>query len=165
MLSRFFIDRPILASVPSIVITIAGLVAVFKLPIAQYPEIAPPNVQVTCNYPGANAQVLNDTVAAPIEQQVSGVENMLYMSSQSNNDGSYTLTVTFKLGTDLNMAQVLVQNRVALALPMLPDVVKQTGVTTKKSSPSLMLVVNLVCARRPLRPALPEQLCHDPDPR
>jgi multidrug efflux pump len=143
MLVRFFIDRPILASVPSIIITLAGLVAVFALPIAQYPEITPPTVQVSCVYPGANAQVLNDTVAAPIEQQVTGVEKMLYMSSQCNNDGTYTLTVTFKLGTDLNMAQVLVQNRVALATPLLPDVVQQLGVTTKKCSPSLLLVVNL----------------------
>jgi multidrug efflux pump len=143
MFARFFIDRPILASVPSIVITLVGLVAVFTLPIAQYPEITPPTVQVSCIYPGANAQVLNETVAAPIEQQVNGVEKMLYMSSQCNNDGTYTLTVTFKLGTDLNMAQVLVQNRVSLALPVLPDVVQQLGVTTKKCSPSLLLVVNL----------------------
>ena len=144
MFSRFFIDRPILASVPSILITLLGLVAVFTLPIAQYPEITPPTVQVSCNYPGANAQVVADTVAAPIEQQVNGVEDMLYMSSQCANDGSYTLTVTFKVGTNLNMAQVLVQNRVALALPMLPDVVKQVGVTVKKRSPDLMFIINLI---------------------
>ncbi|MCE5268128.1 MAG: efflux RND transporter permease subunit [Planctomycetaceae bacterium] len=144
MFSRFFIDRPIFASVLSIVITIAGLVALFVLPIAQYPEIAPPTVQVACIYPGASAKVVADTVAAPIEQQVNGVENMLYMSSQCTSDGAYSLTITFKLGTDLDMAQVLVQNRVSLALPMLPDVVKQTGVTTKKQSPNIMLVVNLV---------------------
>jgi len=142
--SRFFIDRPIFASVLSIVITIAGLVAAFTLPIAQYPEIAPPTVQVSCVYPGANAKVVADTVAAPIEQQVNGVENMLYMSSQCTNDGAYNLTITFKLGTDLDMAQVLVQNRVSIALPTLPDVVKQTGVTTMKQSPNIMLVVNLV---------------------
>jgi multidrug efflux pump len=144
MFSRFFIDRPILASVPSILITLLGLVAVFMLPVAQYPEITPPTVLVSCNYPGANAQVVADTVAAPIEQQVNGVEDMLYMSSQCANDGSYVLTVTFKVGTNLNMAQVLVQNRVALASPVLPDVVKQVGVTVKKRSPDLMFIINLI---------------------
>jgi multidrug efflux pump len=143
VLSRFFIDRPIFASVLSIVITLAGLVALLGLPVAQYPEIAPPTVQVWCVYPGANAQVVADTVAAPIEQQVIGVEGALYMASQCTNDGAYNLTVTFKLGTDLNMAQVLVQNRVAMATPTLPDVVKQIGVTTAKKSPNIMLVVNL----------------------
>jgi multidrug efflux pump len=142
--SRLFIDRPILASVLSIVITIAGLVAAFTLPVAQYPDIAPPTIQVACIYPGANARVVAETVAAPIEQQVNGVENMLYMSSQCTNDGGYALTITFKLGTDLDMAQVLVQNRVSLALPTLPDAVKLTGVMTKKQSPNMMLVVNLV---------------------
>ncbi|MGA2798807.1 MAG: efflux RND transporter permease subunit, partial [Thermoguttaceae bacterium] len=143
MFSHFFIDRPILSSVPSIIITLVGLVAVFTLPVAQYPEITPPTVRVNCVYPGANAQVVADTVAAPIEQQVNGVEDMLYMSSQCSNDGTYSLTVTFKVGANLNMAQVLVQNRVALAMPLLPDVVKQIGVTTKKRSPDLMLIVNL----------------------
>ncbi|MBN1341685.1 MAG: efflux RND transporter permease subunit [Phycisphaerae bacterium] len=143
-MSRFFIDRPIFAAVLSIVITIAGGVSLFVLPIAQYPEITPPTVQVSCVYPGANAQVVAETVAAPIEQQVNGVENMLYMSSQCTNDGAYNLSVTFKLGTDLDMAQVLVQNRVSMATPTLPDVVKTTGVTTKKKSPNIMLVVNLI---------------------
>ncbi len=144
MFSRFFIDRPILASVPSILITLAGLVAVFMLPVAQYPEITPPTVQVACAYPGANAKVLADTVAAPIEQQVNGVEDMLYMSSQCNNDGSYSLTITFKVGVNLNMAQVLVQNRVALATPKLPDMVKQIGVTVSKQSPDFLMIVNLI---------------------
>ncbi len=149
MFSRFFIDRPIFAAVLSIVLTVAGGVAMFVLPVAQYPEIAPPTVQVACVYPGANANVVADTIAAPIEQQVNGVEHMLYMSSQCTNDGAYNLTVTFKLGTNLDMAQVLVQNRVNLALPTLPDVVKQTGVTTKKKSPNIMLVVNLSSPPKP----------------
>ena len=142
-MSRFFIARPIFAAVLSIVITIAGVVSLLEMPVAQYPDITPPTVQVTCAYPGASAQVVADTIASPIEQQVNGVENMLYMSSACNNDGSYNLTVTFKVGTDLNMAQVLVQNRVALALPSLPDIVKQTGVSTKKRSPNILLVVNV----------------------
>ncbi len=143
MLARFFIDRPVLAWVISLVIVLLGGIAAALLPIAEYPEITPPTVQVTARYPGANAQVITDTVAAPIEQQVVGVEGMLYMTSQSNNDGSYTLDVTFKLGTDVNMAQVLVQNRVAIAEPTLPDVVQAIGVTVKKRSPDLLLVFAL----------------------
>ncbi len=143
MLSRFFIDRPIFAAVLSIAITLAGAIAVFTLPLAQYPQIAPPTIQVECNYPGASATVVAQTVAAPIEQQVNGVEDMLYMTSQSTNDGSYSLTVTFQPGVDLNLAQVLVQNRVSLALPVLPDVVRQTGVTTKKRSPDILLTVSI----------------------
>jgi multidrug efflux pump len=143
MLARFFIDRPILAWVISIVIILLGAIAAALLPIAEYPEITPPTVQVTARYPGANSKVVADTVAAPIEQQVVGVEDMLYMSSQSNNDGSYTLDVTFALGTDVNMAQVLVQNRVAIAEPTLPDVVRTIGVTVKKRSPDLLLVFAL----------------------
>ncbi len=143
MFARFFIDRPVFAWVISIVIVLAGLLALVGLPIAQYPDITPPTIQVTCAYPGANAQTVADTVAAPIEQQVNGVEKMMYMSSQCNNDGSYQLTVTFKLGVDLDTAQVQVQNRVSQALPILPDVVKATGVTVKKQSPSFLMVINL----------------------
>ncbi|HEY2251800.1 MAG TPA: efflux RND transporter permease subunit, partial [Planctomycetaceae bacterium] len=143
MFSRFFIDRPIFASVLSIVITLAGGIAVFNLPVTQYPEITPPTVEVSAVYPGANAQVVADTVAAPVEQQVNGVEDMLYMSSQCTNDGVYRLTVTFKPGTDLNLAQVLVQNRVALAQPILPAIVIRRGVTVKKKSPSVLMIVNL----------------------
>jgi hydrophobe/amphiphile efflux-1 (HAE1) family protein len=143
-MATFFIDRPIFAAVISVIITLAGAIAVTTLPVAQYPEITPPTVQVTCIYPGASSNVVAETVAAPIEQQVIGVENMLYMSSQSTNDGGYNLTVTFEVGTNLDMAQVLVQNRVNLALPSLPSEVKQTGVSVKKKSPSILLVVNLI---------------------
>jgi multidrug efflux pump len=139
VLSRFFIDRPIFAAVLSIVITLAGGIAAFTLPLAQFPPITPPTVQVTCTYPGASALDVAHAVAAPIEEQVNGVENMMYMSSQCANDGSYNLTVTFRHGVDLNMAQVLVQNRVALAIPRLPDVIKQTGVTTRKRSPDILM--------------------------
>jgi multidrug efflux pump len=141
MFSHFFIERPIFAAVMSIVITLAGIVAALNLPVAQYPQITPPSIIVSCNYPGANAHDVADSIAAPIEQQVNGVEDMMYMVSQSNNDGSYTLTVTFKPGVNLNFAQVLVQNRVNLALPLLPDVVKQTGVTTRKRNPDILQVI------------------------
>ena len=144
MLARFFIERPIFAWVVSIVILLIGGAAAFTLPIAQYPNITPPTVQVSASYPGANAQVVADSVGAPIEQQVNGVERMLYMSSQCTNDGAYNLTITFELGTDLNMAQVLVQNRVALAQPQLPEQVKLQGVNTKKKSPSILLAINLI---------------------
>jgi multidrug efflux pump subunit AcrB len=144
--SRFFIYRPIFASVLSIVIVLGGSVALFTLPVAQYPEIAPPTVEVSAAYPGANAQVVADTVAAPIEQQVNGVEGMMYMSSQCTNDGNYTLTVTFRPGTDLNIAQVLVQNRESLAEPILPDLVKRRGISVKKKSSNVLLIVNLLSA-------------------
>src|SRR5207237_606922 len=143
MISRFFIDRPIFATVLSVVITLVGGIALLFLPVAQYPRITPPGVVVAISYPGASAQVVADTVAAPIEQQVNGVDGMLYMSSQCTNDGTYTLTVTFHNGIDLNMAQVLVQNRVSLAQPILPDLVKRRGVTVKKKSPSILMIVNL----------------------
>ena len=149
MLVRFFIDRPVLAWVISVVIILMGAITAAPLPVAQYPEIVPPVVRVTVSYPGANARTVADTVAAPIEQQVNGVEKMLYMSSQSNNDGSYTLDVTFAVGTDPNMAQVLVQNRVAIAQPALPDVVKAIGVTVRKRSPDILLIVNLYSDTNP----------------
>ena len=142
--SHFFIDRPIFASVLSILITIVGAVALLTLPVAQYPDITPPTVQVATSYPGANAQTVAETVGAPIEQQVNGVENMLYMSSQSNSDGTYALNITFKLGTNLDTAQVLTQNRVNLASPLLPEEVRRNGVSVKKMSSSMMMVVNLI---------------------
>jgi len=141
--SRFFIDRPIFATVVAIVIVLAGAITLPGLPIAQYPDITPPTVRVSTSYPGANAQVVADTVAAPIEQQVNGVENMIYMSSTSANDGTYSLTVTFEVGTDLDMAQVLVQNRVAIAQARLPEEVKRQGVTTKKQSTAIVLLITL----------------------
>ncbi len=149
MISHFFIDRPIFATVLSIVIVIVGVVAVTQLPIAQYPDVAPPTVQVTATYPGANAKTTADNVATPIEQEVNGVERMLYMSSKCTNDGQMNLDVTFELGTNLDTAQVLVQNRVAVAEAKLPEDVKRIGVTTKKKSPSILLCVNLVSAKRP----------------
>ena len=143
--SHFFIDRPIFAAVISIVITMVGGLALTQLPLAQYPQIAPPTVEVQCNYPGASAQTVAETIAAPIEQKVNGVEDMLYMNSSSTNDGSYALTVTFKPGVDLNLAQVLVQNRVGLAVPTLPEVVRRTGVITRKRSPDILLQVSINC--------------------
>ena len=136
MFTRFFIDRPIFATVISVVFVLAGGVAVFTLPVAQYPEVTPPTVLVTALYPGANAQTVRDTVAAPIEEQISGVEGMMYMSSRCTNDGAYNLTVTFKLGTDSDMAQVLVQNRVSLAQPVIPELVQREGINVKKVSPN-----------------------------
>jgi hydrophobic/amphiphilic exporter-1 (mainly G- bacteria), HAE1 family len=143
VLSRFFIDRPIFANVIAIITMIVGGVAVFGLPIEQYPEITPPTVVVTANYPGANAQVVADTVAAPIEQQVNGVEGMLYMSSTSSSDGTYNLTVTFEIGTDLDQAQVLVQNLVAIAQPQTPEEVRRQGIMVRKQSTSIVIVVSL----------------------
>src|SRR5262249_22607357 len=143
LFSRFFIDRPIFASVLSIIVLLAGFVTREALPVAQYPEIAPPTIEVSTSYPGANAQAVVDTVAAPIEQQVNGVEGMMYMSSQCTNDGNYSLTVTFKHGVDLNIAQVLVQNRVSLATPVLPELVRRNGVTVNKKSTSTLMIINL----------------------
>jgi multidrug efflux pump len=144
VLARFFVDRPVFATVLSIAIIVVGIVSLGRLPIAQYPEIAPPTIQVTATYPGANAKTVSETVAFPIEQEVNGVENMLYMSSKSTNDGQMNLDVTFNLGMDLDLAQVLVQNRVAVAEAKLPEEVKRIGVTTKKKSTSILMCVNLV---------------------
>jgi multidrug efflux pump len=143
MISHFFIDRPIFAAVLSIVIVLAGLLALLWLPLAQYPEITPPSVSVAITYPGASAQVVADTVAAPIEEQVNGVPGMLYMSSQSGNDGSYSLSVTFEVGTNLNTALVMVQNRVTLAMPQLPTEVQRQGITIRKRTPDILLVANV----------------------
>src|SRR5512147_1791916 len=143
-MSRFFIDRPIFAAVISIVTIIIGAIAYRSLPVAQYPDVVPPTIVVNASYPGAPPEVIADTVATPIEQEINGVENMLYMSSQSTTDGQMTLTITFALGTDLDKAQVLVQNRVAIAQPRLPEDVRRVGVTTLKSSPDLLMVVHLL---------------------
>jgi hydrophobe/amphiphile efflux-1 (HAE1) family protein len=143
-LSHFFIQRPIFAAVLSIVITIVGAIAYFGLPVSQFPEIVPPTVTVSATYPGASAETVADTVAAPIEQEINGVDDMLYQKSQSTGDGRLTITVTFKLGTDLDNAQVLVQNRVALAEPRLPEEVRRQGVVVRKTSPSWLMAVNFV---------------------
>ncbi len=142
--SRFFIDRPIFAGVLSITIFIAGVIAMVTLPVSEYPEVVPPSIVVRAVYPGANPRVLAEAVATPLEEQINGVENMLYMSSQGTSDGVLTLTVTFRVGTDVDLAQIQVQNRVSQALPRLPEEVRQFGVTTVKSSPDLTMVVHLV---------------------
>ncbi len=143
-LSRFFIDRPVFAGVLSVMVFVSGLLALFALPISEYPEVVPPQVVVRANYPGASPKVIAETVATPIEEQINGVEGMLYMGSQATTDGLMTLTVTFKLGTDPDRAQQLVQNRVSQAEPRLPDAVRALGITTIKSSPDLMMVVHIV---------------------
>lgn len=142
--AHFFIDRPIFATVLSIVVLILGGLSYFSLPVAQYPEIALPTVVVTASYAGATPETIAETVATPLEQEINGVEGMLYMESQSTPDGAMTLTITFKLGTDVDQAQVLVQNRVSIAEPRLPEEVRQVGVTTKKASPEILMVVHLV---------------------
>ena len=142
--SRFFVDKPIFAAVLSIIVFVAGLISIFKLPVSEYPEVVPPSVVVRAVYPGANPKVIAETVAAPLEEQINGVEGMLYMSSQNTSDGALMLTVTFKIGTDVDKAETAVQNRVQRALPRLPEEVRQIGVTTVKSSPNLTMVVHLV---------------------
>jgi multidrug efflux pump subunit AcrB len=141
--SRFFITRPIFAGVLSLLIFILGAISLFLLPVSEYPEVAPPTVIVTATYPGANPTTIAETVASPLEQTINGIENMLYMSSQSTANGVMTLTVTFTLGTDIDLAQVQVQNRVAQVLPKLPEEVRRFGVTTVKSSPDLTMVVHI----------------------
>jgi multidrug efflux pump len=143
-ISRFFIDRPIFAGVLSIIIFLAGAIAITRLPVSEYPDVVPPSIVVRATYPGANPKVIAETVAAPLEEQINGVENLLYMSSQANTDGVLTLTVTFKIGTDPELAETQVQNRVQRALPRLPDEVRQIGVITQKSSPDLTMVVHIV---------------------
>lgn len=143
-ISKFFVDRPIFAGVISLLIFIAGALAMFQLPISEYPEVSPPSVVVSASYPGANPKVIAETVATPLEEQLAGTENMLYMFSQATMDGRLTLTVTFKIGTDVDLAQQMVQNRVSQALPRLPDVTRQRGVTVVKSSPDLTMVVHLI---------------------
>src|SRR6201996_1421072 len=142
--SKFFIDRPIFAAVLSIVILVAGLISMPLLPVSEYPEVVPPTVVVKATFPGANPKVIAETVASPLEQSINGVEGMLYQCSQATADGVMTLTITFSLTTDVDKAQVQVQNRVAQALPKLPEVVQRLGVVTNKSSPDLTMVVHLV---------------------
>ncbi|WP_394203654.1 efflux RND transporter permease subunit [Marinagarivorans algicola] len=143
-ISKFFVDRPIFAGVISLLIFIAGCLAMFQLPISEYPEVSPPSVVVSASYPGANPKVIAETLATPLEEQLAGTENMLYFASQATTDGRLTLTVTFKIGTDVDLAQQMVQNRVSQALPRLPDVTRQSGVTVVKSSPDLTMVVHLI---------------------
>src|ERR1700757_4741132 len=143
MISKFFIERPVLSNVIALLMILIGGVALFNLAIAQYPDVVPPTVQVTTRYPGASAKTLIDTVALPIEQQVNGVEDMLYMQSYSGADGTYSLTVTFRIGIDLNFAQVLVQNRVSTALSQLPQAVQNQGVTVQKRSTAILMFVTL----------------------
>ncbi|WP_313705545.1 efflux RND transporter permease subunit [Massilia sp.] len=141
--SRFFVDKPIFAAVLSVLVFVGGLIAIFQLPVSEYPDVVPPSVVVRAQYPGANPQVIAETVAAPLEEQINGVENMLYMSSQNTSDGALMLTITFAIGTDVEQAETQVQNRVQRALPRLPEEVRQIGVTTVKSSPNLTMVVHL----------------------
>src|SRR5881397_1210277 len=143
-ISRFFIDRPIFAAVLSILILVAGVLALSKLPVSEYPDVVPPSVLVRATYPGANPKVIAETVATPLEEQINGVEGMLYMASQATTDGRMTLTVTFKLGTDPDLAQQKIQNRVAQAEPRLPEEVRRLGVTTVKSAVDLTMVVHLL---------------------
>ncbi len=142
-MSRFFIDRPIFASVISLVIVLAGLVSIYVLPIAQFPQIVPPTVEVTATYPGANAEMVAESLAAPIEQELSGAKNLLYYQSQCANDGKLLMTVTFEIGSDLDLAAVEVQNRLKKAEPRLPEEAKRQGITVTKKSTDILLMVTL----------------------
>ena len=147
--SHFFVDRPIFAGVISVIVTLLGFISFRALPITEYPEIAPPTVVVSATFAGASAEVIAQTVAAPIEQEINGVDNMLYVVSQSTGNGALSISVVFKTGTNIDQAQVLVQNRVTVALPRLPEEVQRFGVTVRKSSPDLMLVIHLISQTGP----------------
>src|ERR1700726_4490361 len=141
--SHFFVDRPIFASVISIIVTLVGFISFRALPVTEYPEIAPPTVNVTASYAGASAEVIAQTVAAPIEQEINGVDNMLYVVSQATGNGALSINVVFKPGTNIDQAQVLVQNRVSVAEPRLPEDVRRLGIAVRKASPDLMMVVHM----------------------
>ena len=157
-ISRFFIDRPRFATVLSIFIFLVGALSIFQLPISEYPEVAPPQVVVRAQFPGANPRVISETVATPLEEQINGIENLLYFESQATADGAMTLTVTFKIGTNPEVAETAVQNRINRALPRLPEIVRQIGVTTEKQAPNLTMVVHLVSPGQQPRRAVPAQL-------
>lgn len=158
MFSRFFISRPIFACVVSIILVLIGAITIPLLPIEQTPDITPPTVKVSTTYRGASAQVTADTVASPLEEEINGVEDMIYMSSKSSSDGKMDIIITFEVGTDIDMATVLVQNRATIAEPKLPEDVKREGITTKKQSTNLALLVNLLSPRRKIRRHLHQQL-------
>ena len=161
MMSKFFIERPVLANVLAIIMVLIGAVAVYNLPVSQYPNIVPPTVQVTTRYPGASPQTVIDTIALPIELQVNGVDGMLYMQSTSASDGTYVLTVTFKIGMDPDTAQVLIQNRVSNVLAALPAAVQAQGVSVQKKSTAILQIITLELAGRQLGRALSQQLRDD----
>lgn len=164
-ISHFFIDRPAFAMVISIVITIVGIVGYFRLPVAQYPNVVPPFVVVRTSYPGASPEILMDTVVAPLDQEINGVENMLYMASQCSSDGSILITITFEVGTNLDIAQVQVQNRVAIATPRLPEEVRNIGVVVKKTLSLHACEHKRFFSGRIPRQTVFDKLCHKPDER